>query len=504
MFESFLPGLMIAFSPQNIIFAFLGVLVGTIVGVLPGIGPVGALSLLLPSTIGMDPAAALIMLTGVYYGCMYGGSTTSILLNIPGEASSVVTCIDGYKMTKKGRAGAALSIAAIGSFIAGTLSVIGLMSLALPLARVAIRFGPPEYFSLALLGLLVLSRFTGGSFLKSFAMTILGLILGTIGLDMLSGNARITLGQGFLMQGIDFVPVVMGLFGVAEVLSAEEEIPIQKEALRVKLRELFPSREELHRSVAPILRGSFLGFFIGLIPGPSPIIASFASYGIEKRVCKHRAEMGQGAIEGVAGPESANNSATGGAMVPLLSLGIPFTPAAALLLGTLMIHGIIPGPLLMKDHPSLFWAVICSMYLGNFMLLVLNLPLVGVFVQFLRIPSRILMPIVLLLCILGAYGVNNNVIDVWIMAVFGLLGFVMRKGGFDPAPLALAMVIGPIMERTLRQSLIMSRGDLFVFLERPFSAILLGVAFFALLWTPAISLWRMAGREKRGHTGQKS
>jgi putative tricarboxylic transport membrane protein len=429
------------------------------------------------------------MLTGIYYGAMYGGSTTSILLNIPGEASSVVTCIDGYRMAKKGRAGAALAIAAIGSFIAGTFSVVALMAVALPLAKAAVRFGPPEYFSLCFLGLVALSHFAGKSFLKSLAMTIFGLMLGTIGLDLLSGVERITLGREFLMPGIDFIPVVMGLYGITEVLIvAEESTETQEKLIGFKFRELLPTREELNRSIFPIFRGSLLGFLIGMIPGPSPIIASFLSYGTEKRVCKHREEMGHGAIEGVAGPESANNSAVGGALVPLLALGIPFTPSSALFLSMLMIHGIIPGPLLASDHPSLFWGVIASMYIGNFMLLVLNFPLISIFINILKVPSRILMPIVLLLCILGVFSVNNSLVDIWIMMLFGLLGFMMRKGEFDPAPVALAVVIGPVIEKAFRHSLMLSRGEPSIFITRPFSCIMLAAAFVIIIWP---LLWRL-------------
>ncbi len=468
---------------QNIYAGLIGVIVGTLTGVLPGLGPVGAMALLFPVAIGMDSATALILLTGVYYGAMYGGSTTAILLNIPGESASVVTCIDGYRMARKGRAGAALAVAAVGSFVAGTLGTVALMYLAPPLARFAVRFGPPEFFAIAFFGLLVLSTLSPGSLLKSWAMIVLGLMIGTFGIDVLSGTQRITYGTEFLMRGVDFIPVIMGVYGVTEVLYLAEELSAGAvNVIKVKFRELFPTQEEWKRSTPPILRGSVVGFFAGLIPGPATVIASFASYALEKRVSRHRHELGTGAIEGVAGPESANNSATSGAMVPLLALGVPFSPAAAMLLGALLVHGVIPGPMLAKEHPQLLWTVIASMYTGNVLLLILNYPLVGLFANILRVPARIIAPCILIFCILGAYAVNNSVMDIQLMVIFGLVGYVMRKGGYDAAPLVLAIVLGPMMESSLRQSFISSQGDPFILITRPISGTILACASPVLLW----------------------
>lgn len=489
--EGLLHGFAVALTPMNLLCAFIGAFLGTLVGVLPGIGPIGSMALLLGVTYGLPPATALIMFAGIYYGSMYGGSTTSILVNIPGEASSVVTAIDGYKMARKGRAGAALFLAAVGSFVAGTIGLIILTFLAPKLAEVALKFGPPEYFAIAVFGLLVLSQLSGQGLLKSLLMVGVGLLLGTIGLDIITGRPRLTFGFVELQKGIDFVPMAMGLFGIAEVLQvAEEKLIEKKEIIKVKLRELLPNRVEFRRSLGPIFRASFLGFFTGLIPGPAAVISTFLSYTLERKISKYQKEFGHGAPEGVAGPEAANNAAAVGAFVPLLSLGIPFAPPTALLLSAMMIHGVTPGPLLIKEHPEIFWGVIASMYVGNFMLLVLNLPLVGLFVNVLRTPRNLLMPLILLLCVIGAFAVNNSVTDIWIMFIAGIAGYILRKWRFSVAPLVLALVIGPMLEDSLRQSLMLSGGKFGVFFASPISRSLFILAAAIILMPPVVRLLR--------------
>ena len=446
VWQSLLHGFAVAFQPGNLFIALLGTIVGTITGILPGIGPLGAMAILLSFTLYMDATTAMIFFAGIYYGAMYGGSTTSILLNIPGEAASVVTCIDGYQMAKKGRAGAALTVSAVGSFVAGNISIVGLMVAAPLLGRVALRFGPPEFVAIGVCGLILLVRLEEGSVLQSLIMILLGLAISTVGTDYLSGALRFTLGIEQLAQGMDFLPVGMGLFGIAEVLDTAARNQEATSLIKVKLRELLPSRSEWKRSVSPIFRGSFLGFLIGLIPGPSPVISTFVSYVTEKKLSKHPEEFGKGAIEGVAGPESANNSAVGGAYVPLMALGIPFTPAMAMVLGALMLHNITPVPNMIQQKPELFWGVIAAMYIGNFMLLLLNLPLVNLFVGILRIPKPILLPVIVLLCLIGVYSVNASYVDLYAMALFGVVGYALRGAGFRPAPMILAIVIGPMIE----------------------------------------------------------
>ena len=455
-----LSSLLITFQPVNFLACFIGAVVGTLVGVLPGLGPAAAMALAIPLTLKLGPTAGLIMLAGIYYGSMYGGSTTSILVNVPGEPASVVTTLDGYAMARKGRAGAALAIAAIGSFVAGTVSVIALQLFAPLLARSALAFGPAEYFALTVLGVVLLSNLTGKSRGKSLIMIMVGLMLSTVGFDPVGGVERFSFGLESAQAGVSFIALTTGLFGVAEVFSviAAKEQPA--DLLPVKFRELYPNREELKRSVAPMARGSVLGFLIGLLPGPAATMAAFASYGLERRVSKHRDEFGKGAIEGVAGPESANNAAAGGAMIPLLSLGLPFTPTTAVLLGGMLLHGITPGPFLLRDRPDVFWGVIGSFYLGNMMLLILNLPLVGFFAKIVRIAPKYLMPTVLVLCVIGAYGDNSSLFDVSVMLGAGAVGYLMRRYGYEPAPLVVGLVLGPVMERSLRQTLIISRGDL--------------------------------------------
>jgi putative tricarboxylic transport membrane protein len=478
-------GFAVALTPANLFACFVGVLVGTIVGVLPGIGPVGAMALLLPSTFALSPTTALIMLAGIYYGSMYGGSTTSILVNVPGEAGSVVTAIDGYQMARQGRAGAALAVSAVGSFVAGSLGVVGIVLFAAWLADAALQFGPPEYFALSVTGLAVLSRLSGGSVLASFVMVGLGLAIGTVGMEPISGFRRFTFGSVQLAQGLELVPIIMGLYGVAEVLTLAEAGLRRSQIVNVRLREMFPTREEWRRSAWPIGRGSVLGFLTGLVPGPT-----FIAYTVERRVSTTPERFGTGAIEGVAGPEAANNGATAGAMVPLLSLGIPFSPATAVLLGALVIHGIQPGPLLMTNQPAVFWGVVASMYIGNFLLLILNLPLVGIFVSILRAPQHVLSTLVLLLCLVGAFSLSNSFLDLWVLVGMGLLGYAFRKLAIDPAPLIVAVVLGPVMEKTLRQTLFMAHGDWRLLVFRPLSLALFVIGALVLLGPPLVAALR--------------
>jgi len=467
-------------------YAFLGCLVGTLVGMLPGIGPLAGISILLPLTFGLDATKAIVMLAGIYYGSQYGGSTTSILLRIPGEASSVMTCIDGNAMAKKGRAGAALCIAAVGSFVAGTFGVVMLTLVAPPLANFALGFGPPEYTALLVLGLIFLAYMSTGSLVRTLLMAALGLLLGTIGIDVMTGHFRYSFDIPELGDGIGIVPVAVGLFGLGEILATPSR-QVTAEVIRPKFRELWPSREEWRQSALPIARGSVLGFVIGIIPGSAHIISSFMSYALEKRVSKTPEEFGKGAVAGVAGPESANNSASTGSFVPMLALGIPTGPVIAVLMAALLIHGVPPGPTLVNDHPNVFWGFVASMYVGNLMLLALNLPLVGVFVNLLRIPYAYLYPLIIMFCVIGVYEVNNSIIDVWIMLIMGAVGYALKKFEFDPAPLVLGLVIAPIFEMSLRQSLIMSDGTWAIFLQRPIALVLLALSA-GLLALSAIAL----------------
>jgi putative tricarboxylic transport membrane protein len=486
-------GFSVALQPMNLLYCFVGVFIGTLVGVLPGIGPVGAMSLLLPITFNSTPEGAIIMLAGIYYGAMYGGSTTSILVNIPGEAASVVTCLDGYAMARQGRAGPALGISAFGSFIAGTLSVVGLMLLAPPLAKFALKFGPPEYFTLMVMGVTVLTYLAHGSMSKALIMAAFGIVLGLIGLDSISASQRFTFNRLELLDGIGLVPIVMGLFGISEVLLNIEQ-GIQREVVKTSLKGLMPTAKDWKDSTGPIARGSLLGFFLGILPGGGAVISSFISYAVEKRISKEPELFGKGAIAGVAGPEAANNAATGGAFIPLMTLGIPSNVVIAMLLGAFMIHGVTPGPLLMKQNPQIFWGVIVSMYVGNAMLLVLNLPLIGIWVKILKIPYKILFPLILLFCLIGVYSVSNSVFDIYIMLIFGILGYLMKKFEYEGAPLVLAFVLGPMMENNLRKSLIMSQGDFSIFFTRPLAAVSLIISI-ALLLFPLIP-WLRKKREE--------
>ena len=478
-------GFQVALQPANLFFCFMGVLIGTLVGVLPGLGPVAAMSLLLPTTFHLSPVSAVIMLSGIYYGAMYGGSTTSILVNIPGEAASVVTCLDGYQMARKGRAGAALGIAAFGSFIAGTFSILGLMLLAPMLAEVALKFGPPEYFSLMLLGLVIVTFLAGSSMPKALMMAAFGLFLGLIGMDIMTATPRFTFNIYFLMDGVGLVPVVMGLFGISEVL-LNVESKLERVVFETKIKGLLPNRKDWRDSAWPIIRGSVIGFFLGILPGGGAVISSFVSYGVEKKCSTHPEKFGTGVIEGVAGPESANNAAAGGAFIPLLTLGIPANAVMAMLLGALTIYGMQPGPMLIKEHPDLFWGVVTSMYIGNIMLLVLNLPLIGVWVKILKIPYEFLFPLILLFCLIGAFSLNNSVGEIGLMLFFGGVGYLMKKFDYEAAPLVLAMVLGPMMENALRQSLIMANGSAAIFFTRPISlsVVLLVLALLILPMLP--------------------
>ena len=483
--QSLILGFSVALQPSMLWYAFLGCLVGTLVGMLPGIGPLAGISILLPITYGLDATKAIIMLAGIYYGSQYGGSTTSILLRIPGEAASVMTCIDGNAMAKKGRAGAALSIAAVGSFIAGTFGVVMLTVVAPPLAAFALGFGPPEYTALLVLGLIFLAYMSTTSLVRTLLMAAFGLLLGTIGIDVMTGHFRYSFDIAELGDGIGIVPVAVGLFGLGEILATPSH-QVTSQIIHPRLRELWPNRAEWRDSAAPIARGSVLGFLIGIIPGSAHIISSFMSYALERKVSRHPEEFGKGAVAGVAGPESANNAASTGAFVPMLALGIPTGPVTAVLMAALLIHGVPPGPTLVNDHPHVFWGFVASMYVGNVMLLALNLPLVGVFVNLLRIPYAYLYPLIVMFCVIGVYEVNNSIVDVWIMLIMGVVGYGLKKFSFDPAPLVLGLVIAPIFEMSLRQALIMSDGTWMIFLQRPVALVLILVSL-ALLALSSIS-----------------
>jgi putative tricarboxylic transport membrane protein len=495
-----LSGFAVATTGQNLAYCLAGAIVGTLVGILPGLGPIAGIALLIPATFGLNPTSALIMLAGLYYGAMYGGSTTSILINVPGETASVITCIDGYKMAQQGRAGPALAIAALGSFIAGTIAIFGLVFLAPPLADAALLFGPPEFASLMIFGFVVLSNVTGKSLVKALMMSVAGLIIGTIGLDPVTGIARFTFDSAYLLGGIEFVAVAIGVFGLGEVLVNAAKAPgqLEQKVTVPRFRELYPSLQDIRRALGAILRGTGIGFFTGLIPGPAPVIATYASYTIEKRFSKHPEEFGNGAIEGVAGPESANNSATQSAFIPLFVLGIPFGPVTAILLGALLIHGVTPGPLMIAEHPQLFWAVVASMYIGNFILLLLNLPFVPLFANMLRVPKKVMLPLVMLFCFTGMYSVNNSVLDIWMMLGMGVLGYVLRGWAYEGAPLLLGLVLGPKLEVAFRQSVMISHGDFGIFVERPVSAALLAATVAALLWP----LFKLLRRKKPDAAGQ--
>lgn len=475
LFNNLWLGLSVAMLPANLLACFVGALLGTLIGVLPGLGPTATIAMLLPITFGLPVESAIIMLAGIYYGASYGGSTTAILVNLPGEASSVVTALDGYQMARQGNAGVALAIAAIGSFVAGSFGTLIVAAMSPILTSVALSFGPAEYFSMMVLGLLMSVILSHGSVLKSVAMIFLGLAIGCVGTDINTGVTRYTFGVGGLIDGVNFVTVAMGLFGVTEIIRNLEERQREGEIELAPVASLVPSREQLREAIGPILRGSVLGSALGILPGAGPTLASFAAYALEKKVSSRPASFGQGAIAGVAGPESANNSAAQTSFIPLLTLGLPTNSVMALMIGALIVQGVQPGPLVIKDQPELFWGLIASMWVGNLMLLVINLPLIGIWIRLLRAPNHYLYPVILLLCAIGAYSLSNNSLDVLLMCSFGFVGYFLLRTGFEPAPLILGFVLGPMMEENLRRAMTMSFGDPTTFVTRPIS---LGILMF--------------------------
>lgn len=469
-----------ALSPENIFFCFVGVLLGTLVGVLPGIGPTATIAMLLPITFTLEPVTSLIMLAGIYYGAQYGGSTTAILINLPGESSSAVTAIDGYEMALAGRAGPALAAAALGSFVAGTVATLVVVLFAPLLASIALGFGSAEFFSLVVLGLIASITLARGSTIKALAMIVLGLLLGTVGQDLYTGTPRFTLGFRELFSGINFVSVAVGMFGVAEILRNLEDEKTRTVVIN-KVKNLWPTRDDLRAIVGPVLRGTALGSALGVLPGAGHVLASFASYSVEKRISSHPKTFGHGAIEGVAGPESANNAAAQTSFIPLLTLGLPAHPVMALMVGAFIIQGIQPGPNVIKNEPALFWGLIVSMWVGNLLLVMLNLPLIGIWVKFLTIPYRILFPAIVAFACIGTYSLNLNAFDVFAIVFFGILGYFLIKLGAEPAPLLLGFILGPLLEQHLRRALIISHGDPTVFLTRPVSLALVVAAVIVLV-----------------------
>jgi len=482
-------GLSVALTFTNILYCFFGVLLGTLIGVLPGIGPVPTIAMLLPITYALPPVSALIMLAGIYYGAQYGGSTTAILVNLPGEASSVVTCLDGYQMARRGRAGTALAVAALGSFIAGTFATLLVAAFAPPLAEVALKFGPAEYFSLMVLGLIAAVVLASGSLVKAIAMIVLGLLLGIVGTDVNSGMARFSFGLPELTDGIGFVVVAMGLFGFAEIIVNLEHTE-KREVFTDKVSNLMLSWKDFKSALPAILRGTGIGSALGILPGGGALLGAFASYTVEKKIAKDPSRFGKGAIEGVAGPESANNAGAQTSFIPLLTLGIPPNAVMALMVGAMTIHSIQPGPQVMTSNPQLFWGLIASMWIGNLILVVLNLPLIGIWIKLLSVPYRLLYPAILLFCCIGVYSLQNNIFDVMMTVVFGFIGWIFVKLECEPAPLLLGFVLGPMMEENLRRALLLSRGDPTVFFTRPISAVMLSIAAVLLLVIVAPSIRR--------------
>ncbi len=480
IFSNLALGFGVALSPLNLLMCLIGVLLGTLIGVLPGIGPVATIAMLLPVTFNLSPIGALIMLAGIYYGAQYGGSTTAILVNIPGESSSVVTCLDGYQMARQGRAGPALATAAIGSFFAGCVSTLIVAMFAPPLAEVALKFGPSEYFSLMVLGLVAAVVLAHGSLMKAIAMVLFGLLLGLVGTDVNSGVLRFSFGISELADGIGFVTVAMGMFGLAEII-ANLEHKGDREVFTSKVTNLWPTKEDWKRIWAPILRGTFLGSALGILPGGGALLASFAAYTLDKKVSKYSHEFGKGAIEGVAAPEAANNAGAQTSFIPLLTLGIPSNAVMALMIGAMMIQGIAPGPQVMTERPQLFWGMIASMWIGNLMLVVLNLPLIGIWIKLLTVPYRILYPSILVFMAIGVFSLSNSPFDVFLMAMFGLLGYVCVKLECEPAPMILGFILGPLMEENLRRAMLLSRGDPLVFFQKPISASFLVVSIILLV-----------------------
>ena len=485
-------GLGVALTPINLLYCLTGVFLGTLIGVLPGLGPTATISMLLPLTFVLPPVSALIMLAGIYYGSQYGGSTTSILVNLPGEAASVVTTLDGYQMALQGRAGVALATAAIGSFFAGTVATLLLALFAPPLAEVALKFGPADYFSLMVLGLVASVVLAHGSLLHAIGMVIVGLLLGLVGSDVTSGGQRFTFGLPQLADGIGFVVVAMGMFGLSEIIRNLEQGDDRSGLVTKKITRLMPTRKDWKRMVGPILRGTALGSALGILPGSGSILGSFAAYSLEKKISKNSKQFGKGAIEGVAAPESANNAGAQTSFIPMLTLGIPSNPVMALMVGAMIIQGIQPGPSVISEQPALFWGIIVSMWIGNLFLVILNLPLIGLWVRIIMVPYRFLYPAILAFCAIGVFSLNNSEFDIYLMALFGLLGYVFSKLDCEPAPMLLAFILGPLMEEYLRRAMLMSRGDPMVFLRRPISATLLVIALLAMLlvFIPAFSKTR--------------
>ncbi len=476
-----------AFLPMNLVYCFVGVLLGTAIGVLPGLGPTATIAMLLPMTFELQPVSALIMLAGIFYGAQYGGSTTAILINLPGESSSVVTAIDGYQMARKGRAGAALATAALGSFFAGTVSTLLLAVAAPPLAEIALSFGPAEYFSLMILGLVASVALASGSLLKAFAMIVFGLALGLVGTDVETGAARYTFGIPELYDGLNFVAVSMGIFGICEILRNLESESERTVGVK-RVSGLMLAKDDLKRIVAPVLRGTALGSILGVLPGGGAMLSSFAAYALEKRVSSNRAEFGKGAIEGIAAPESANNAGAQTSFIPMLTLGIPGNPVMALMVGAMIIQGITPGPNVISSQPALFWGMIVSMWIGNLMLVVLNLPLIGLWVRLLTVPYSMLFPAIIVFCCIGAYSINNNIFDVLVMAGFSVVGFALSKMRFEPAPLLLGFILGPMLEENLRRAMLIGQGNPSIFVTSPLSLVLLliAVGLLALVLSPRI------------------
>ncbi|MFN8695976.1 MAG: tripartite tricarboxylate transporter permease [Burkholderiales bacterium] len=480
-------GLSVAFTPEALFYCLLGCLLGTLIGVLPGIGPVATIAMLLPATFTLKPELALIMLAGIYYGAQYGGSTTAILVNLPGESSSVVTALDGYQMARKGRAGAALGIAALGSFFAGTVATVLLAVAAPPLAQIAFKFGPAEYFSLMTLGLIAAVVLAHGSVIKAIGMILLGLLLGLVGTDVNSGMARFNFSIPELSDGIGFVAVAMGVFGFAEIIKNLEQGE-EREIFVNKVKNLLPTKQDIKDAAPAVLRGTALGSLLGILPGGGAVLGSFSAYTLEKKIAKDASQFGKGDIRGVAAPESANNAAAQTSFIPLLTLGIPPNPVMALMVGAMIIQGIQPGPQVMTDKPGLFWGMIVSMWIGNFMLVILNLPLIGMWIKLLTVPYRLLYPAILVFCCIGVYSLSNSPFDVVVTAAFGMIGYIFIKLECEPAPLLLGFILGPMMEENLRRAMLLSRGDPMTFINRPLSATLLGIALLLLviIMLPAI------------------
>ncbi len=488
-------GFSVALTPINLLVVMLGVIVGTVIGALPGIGPVAGLSILIPLAFGMNPISAMILMCGVYYGCMYGGTITSVLMNVPGESSSIMTCLDGYEMAQQGRAGPALTIAAIASFIAGTFSVVMLTVLAPPIAEAALRFGPPEYFALMLLGLSAISGLTGKSRAKGYAMGFIGLALAMIGLDPIGGAPRYSYGNLELLDGIGFLPVAVGMFGLGAVLGMIDQL-VDIKVMKTTLRDMLITKQDIKDSAMPIIRGRVIGCLVGVLPGAGAAIATFLAYAAEKRISKTPELFGTGMIAGVASPEAANNASTGGAMIPLLTLGIPGSGTTAVMLGVLTLFNLQPGPLLFSKNPEFVWGLIASMYIGNVMLLVLNIAFVPAFVAVLRVPYRVLLPLIAIFCVVGVYSVNYSVFDLWIMLVFGVIGYLTNKMYYPQAPLVLALVLGGQLEVSLRQSLKMSEGDISTFFTRPISGVIMAIVVIIILW-PILSRFLIQPVAKR-------